>query len=79
MMRYGLLWILWERQSQLTSNIPKTKPLHVGTEVRSSVSSGGGAVSPQEEEQCLRERRRTSVSSRGEVMSPWEEEQCLLR
>ncbi|GKD77171.1 hypothetical protein Tco_1339792 [Tanacetum coccineum] len=31
MMRYGLLRILWGRQSQLTPNIPETKPLYVGT------------------------------------------------
>ncbi|GKB46549.1 zinc finger, CCHC-type containing protein, partial [Tanacetum coccineum] len=29
MMMYGLLWILWGRQSQLTPNSPKIKPLHV--------------------------------------------------
>ncbi|GKD58028.1 hypothetical protein Tco_1295537 [Tanacetum coccineum] len=31
MMRYGLLRILWGRQSKLTPNIPETKPLYVGT------------------------------------------------
>ncbi|GJS12886.1 hypothetical protein Tco_0407358 [Tanacetum coccineum] len=31
MMRYGLLQILWGRQSQLTPNILETKPLYVGT------------------------------------------------
>ncbi|GJW93621.1 RNA-directed DNA polymerase, eukaryota [Tanacetum coccineum] len=46
----------------ITINIPKTKPLYVGTmspreEVRNDVSSGGGAMSPQEV--------RSSVSSGG--------------
>nr|GEU98448.1 hypothetical protein [Tanacetum cinerariifolium] len=31
MMRYGLLRILWGRQSQLTPNILKAKPLHART------------------------------------------------
>ncbi|GKA78255.1 polcalcin Syr v 3-like protein, partial [Tanacetum coccineum] len=71
MMRYGLLRILWGRQSQLTPNIPKTKPLHVGTvhwnswgdegHLRFNVSSGGEVMSPQEV--------RNNVSSGGEAVS----------
>ncbi|GJV70562.1 hypothetical protein Tco_1490557 [Tanacetum coccineum] len=62
-----------------TINIPKTKPLHIGTVGWSSWVDEGhlrsrgndyGAMSNQEEEQCF--SMRFNVSSGGEVMSPQE-------
>ncbi|GKF50874.1 hypothetical protein Tco_0147341 [Tanacetum coccineum] len=82
MMRYGLLRILWGRQSQLTPNIPKTKPLHVGTVHWNSWDDEGhlrsrdnnlGVVSMQELKSNSLLRRSSNVSSGGKVMSPREE------
>ncbi|GJS18028.1 reverse transcriptase domain-containing protein [Tanacetum coccineum] len=72
-MRYGLILILWRRQSQLTPNIPKTKPLYVITVCWTSWGDEGHLRSKGNDDGAVSAHKVKSS------VSPGGKKQCLLR